>query len=196
MTGDHGVHRGLEGVEVEALGDGDLQVGDVVVGAAPGVGEHLVQHARLEHGERVGVGEVVGQPAGVGGVELGEGGDGLGGVDRRRWPARPGPRGCGRGRRRDGEAESGETAEAHQAQGEDGVAAEVEEAVGAADVVDAEDLAPDAGQRLARRRSAAATSARRPAAPASGGGQRGAVELAVGGQRQPRRAATNAAGTM
>src|SRR6266851_2927667 len=68
--------------------------------------------------------------------------------------------------------------------GEQGVAAEVEEVVGAADLVDAQDGGPDVGEGLLGGGAGRGVGGGQRRAGGVGGGQRAAVELAVGGQRE------------
>ncbi len=185
---DQGVHGLLERAEVEAGAVAQLEAGHVVVGAALRIAHQLVQHARLEHGQRIGVLDARGQRGRLGAADHGQGSHRRR-LDRRRrvvGQVRQLRQDLGPEDVRDAQRQPGLAGQPDHPQGQDGVAAQAEEVVVHADPVEPQDRAPDPGQRLL------GGGARRGVPRAEVGlagleqGQRLAVDLAVHGQRQRR----------
>ncbi len=186
VRGDQGVDRALEGGRVEAGRLVQREAGDVVVRGALRIGQHLVEHARLKGRQGIGVHHVGRQRGGVVRVDHRQRRDRgeLGGRLRLFGAAGEPAEHLGPEQVGDGERQPGGPGPADDPQREDGVAAEVEEVVPRADPGPPEDVGPDAGEHalgaLGRRDVRLAAVVLPPVEPS----ERGAVHLAVRGERQ------------
>ncbi len=187
VAGDHLVHGPAQRVRVEGPVVADPEGGDVVVRVGAAAGQEFGDHAELDLGERVGVGDPGGQGGADGRVDQLEGCHGRG----RRGRGLPVAEVLGEGGDRavledvaDGDVVVGLAQDADQGDGADGVAAEVEEGGVDADPLQAQRLAPDLGDPLlgdGPRRGEGLVLA---GAGALGGGQGAPVGLAVAGERE------------
>ncbi len=182
---DHPGHRLAELRLLE--GSGDPQAVHVVVRAPVGVQLHLVDHADLQLGHRIGVHQALGQPLAVLGAEQGERlADQLGPLAGAALLHHGRQRGDGGVPEEvlEGEVRALATGLAEHLDAADRVAAQVEEVVVPAHPLDPEHRAPDACQQLLQGalRRHELLGQHRPFAV--GCGQRAAVHLALRGERQ------------